>query len=182
MYRSKAFKIVLLMAVLNAIVFGACLYLFTEIKSKNKYIASVASEFASASEKESKIADIKSVIRMRAEDKAYIDAHFVDGGDIAGFFGEVEDLGKQTGVLVEIGTADFTKDKTKKLRLVFKASGSFEAIIRFIELLENFKYELVQKRVAIEKDSMQVVSPDKGKPGIVWRGDFELELSSLVLK
>ena len=181
MYKLKAFKIMILAIVLNAIAFGAYLYILSDIRSKNKYLASVAGEFATASEKEQKIADIKSDVRINADNKAYLDAHFVDGGNIADFFGEIEELGRQAGVSVEIGTADFTKDKVKKLKLSFRAVGSYNAVYTFVRLLESSKHEFAEKRVALSRDFSQAT--EGAKPGVsLWRGEFELDLISLSAK
>ena len=183
MYTSKAFKIMILVAVCSAAAFGADAYLLSTIQSKNRYIAFVGGESATASEKEAKIARVKADVKAHLEDKAYLDSRFVDGSNIAGFFGEIEDLGRQAGVAVEIGTADFTKDKVKKLKLYFTASGTFDAMYRFVGLFENFRYEFSERRISLSSNPPPSSLQSKGKAADpVWKGEFEVDLISLSAK
>lgn len=177
-FKTKVFKILILCLILNSIIYSVSFYIYKQILSKNQYTASVSSEADNASEKESKIATIKKEIKSIGEDKIKLDSHFINADSVADFFNEIENLGKQANVSVELGKADFSKDKKKRLQLSFDIIGTFHDVNKFTNLLENFRYEFEEKRVTLSKN--QIDSLDIKSKTNLWKGQFEIDLVSFV--
>jgi len=176
--KTKVFKILILCIILNIVIFSVFYYIYKQIVFKNQKIMFVSSEVNNASEKESKISNIKKEIKLRGEDKTKLDSNFINVDSVADFFNEIENLGKQVGVSVELGNADFSKDKKRRLQLSFSIVGSFDAVNKFTYLLENFKYEFEEKKVILSKNTTDLMDSMLVKN--LWKGQYDIDLVSFV--
>ncbi len=178
--KSKTLKICIWCLLLNVAVFSVSYYILFKVRAKNQYIASVAGEVASASDKESRVSTIKKDAKIEEDNKAALDAHFISADSVADFFNEIESLGKQAHVEVSLGSADFSKDKKQKLMLSFTVLGTYDAVNTFTKLLENFRYEFQEDRVSLNRSSQDLTNPKA--PKTIWSGQFEIDLVSFVSK
>lgn len=117
----------------------------------------------------------KSIKAIDAE-RILLGSHFAKSSDIVPFLDNIEQLATLAKAKPEVTAVDIVKEKNI-LIVDFKASGSFEAIYKFLVLLENSPYEIEFQLVDIQKTS-DSIPVDKKVSASEWGGSFKVKLLS----
>ena len=118
--------------------------------------------------------EIKAVDRgLKAidKDKLELEKHFIKNSDIVPFLNNIEAYAVSVGATAMTTALDLSPDKLNLL-VTLQAEGSFQALHRFLTLLENSPYELELSSVDILKQSTDV---SNNSP---WEAHFLIRLLS----
>lgn len=124
--------------------------------------------------------DIKSLNRALKKiepDRLQLETHFAKSSDVVPFLDTIEKLAPPVGAKAEVSSVD-TKANNTGLIVGLKASGSFEAIYKFLTLLENSPYELDFLSIDIHNVAPNVA--DKNIKSSSWEAVFKIQLLSFV--
>ena len=108
-----------------------------------------------------------------AKEKILLESHFVKDSNIAPFLDTLEDLAIKANTKAEVVSVDIGND-TQGLTLQMKAVGSFSAIYKFINLLENSFYEMDFVSVDMQKIN------SKDAKDVVWQALLKINLISFI--
>jgi hypothetical protein len=106
-------------------------------------------------------------------EKDLLNTHFIQSSDVVPFLDTVEELAKYSKIKEEIVSVEVAKD-TPSLLLEINADGNFEAIYKFILLLENSQYD-----IKFISSNIQRVTVGKSTAP-EWTADFKIRLLSFV--
>jgi len=98
-----------------------------------------------------------------APSMAILQTHFAKSSDVVPFLDTIEKLAPKVGATAAVDSVIASSDNTG-LVVGLKASGSFEAVYKFLTLLENSPYEL-------DFISMDIQKVDKK-----WEAVFKIQL------
>jgi len=118
------------------------------------------------------------LLQKVADDRALLEKHFIKSSDIVPFLDMIEKLALQAGVSAQIDSVNTKIDNTE-LTVGLKALGKFEAIYKFLTLLENSPYELDFNSMDIRKLASSVVT-GKTVDNSGWEAIFKIQLLSFV--
>ncbi len=109
-------------------------------------------------------------------ERAVLDTHFVRSSDIVPFLATIESLAQKVGGKAEVTSVDIPQDDSL-LVVELKAGGSFEALYKFVMLLENSPYELLFISANIQNPGIQDL-PTSGASE--WTATFKINLLSFL--
>ncbi|MFA6586000.1 MAG: hypothetical protein WCS86_02455 [Candidatus Paceibacterota bacterium] len=122
----------------------------------------------------SKRNDVRSLInsvKTTAGERALLDTYFIRSSNVVPFLDTIERLAKEVNVGAEVTSVDIAKDNSSLL-VGMKATGGFQMIYKFINLLENSQYILEFISVDIQNSSTTVGKTSQ------WTADFKIKLLS----
>jgi hypothetical protein len=111
-------------------------------------------------------------------DRALLESHFIKSSDVVPLLNIIENLAKESGISAQIDSVDAKTDNTG-LTVGLKVSGGFEAIYKFLTLLENSPYVLDFVSMDIHKILSPVVV-DKSVSNASWEAIFQIQLLSFI--
>ena len=171
---------------LGIIFFVICLLLFIfvykKINSNNKSAMQSQIEWQTEANQREEINSLDSSLKSIEDQRVQIESHFAKSSDIVPFLNTIEQLGTQVKSVANVSSVDILKDDNSLL-VGIKATGSFEAVYKFLLLIENSPYELEFLGVDMQKDadSGPTESTDKTTtPSLGWTGIFKVKLLSFV--
>lgn len=99
----------------------------------------------------------RSIQEIKSE-RTLLESHFAYGSNVVPFLDTLERLSRQAGAASEeIVSVDLPKDENV-LAVAMKTEGSFEALYKFMILLENSPYELEFLSVDMKRQTAQASS------------------------
>jgi hypothetical protein len=122
---------------------------------------------------------LNQVLKKSASDRTLLESHFINGSDIVPFLDIIEKLAQQAGALAQIDSVNTQTDNTG-LVVELKALGKFEAIYKFLILLENSPYVLDFMSMDMHKLSSPPVVPGKNVESASWEVAFKIQLLSFI--
>lgn len=156
----------------------AFVFLYREINNNNQKAEQDTINWQTEARRRDNIASLDRSLQKIANDKALLETHFAKSSDIVPFLDTIEKLAPEAGALAEIDSVDTLADNTG-LMVGLKASGNFEAIYKFLTLLENSSYELDFLSMDMHKLATGTV-PDKSVKNLKWEAVFKIQLLSFV--
>jgi len=184
----KTKKIIIALLVLNLVVFGACFYLFANIKKTDKIVSDRLIQIESGIKKEESLRSIKNLMNDTKEERERIADFFVQPNGAVDFIEMIDSLGGIAGVKLEVESVGVealkseTDADSESFRLSLKTKGSWDNTIHLLSLLESLPYQISFESARFQKISGES-SPDNGKKIAVssyWNGNFSF--SALKLK
>ena len=133
------------------------IFLFMKIQKNNTSAEEAEIKWQTEANQRQEITSLDNLLKNISDEKTELESHFAQGSDIVPFLNNIEELGTEAKVVAQVSSVD-TSQKNMGLVLSMKATGSFEAIYKFITLLENSPYTLEFISVNIEKDAGDVTS------------------------
>lgn len=152
--------------------------LYQEINKNNKKIQQDEINLQAETLRRNNIASLNQLLQQIASDRVLLDNHFIKSSDIVPFLNIIEELALKAGVFVQINSVD-SKTTNSELTVGFKASGGFEAIYKFLTLLENSPYEFE----FVFMDVHKLASSDESSKNIKnssWEAVFKIQLLSFI--
>ncbi len=163
----------------------AFFFLFREIRIKNKASEEKLTEWKTEFNHRDEIKSLNNSIKIVENEKALLETHFAQSSNIVPFLDTIEGLATKVDVKAEITSVEILKSGAG-LVVGVKSLGYFDAMYKFINLLENSPYELEFISFDIQKQASASVSLiDKGattKTSKIpqWSGVFKIKLLSFI--
>jgi Tfp pilus assembly protein PilO len=172
-------KIILLISIIILLLFCFIfVFLYKKINNNNQKTQQDTINLQTESHRRDDIASLNQMLQKIAPDRALLENHFIKSSDVVPFLNIIENLAKESGVSVQIDSVDAKIDNTE-LTVGLKVSGRFEAIYKFLTLLENSPYVLDFMSMDIHKLLSPVVS-DKNVNNTNWEAVFQIQLLSFI--
>lgn len=188
-HTKKVFFVAVALAVASLALYG---FLFWEIKTKTEEAVKIQEDADKDVKREEGLHLAKVSLAKNKEAIEKIDSYFIARDGVVSFIEELESLGKETGVILSIGSVSAEADPKVKddfketLRIRLEASGSWENLFYFLSILESLPYraQIEQMTLSLAGASDKIpfgsetVKRTPGK-GEVWKGAFELTILKL---
>jgi len=170
-------KISLLVSVAILLVLGlAFVFLYQKINENNNKTQQDSISMQTETNRRSDIQSLNKLIQKISPDKDLLESHFIKSSDVVPFFDTIEKLSDKAGVSAQIDSVD-TKTDSSGLIVGMKISGKFEAIYKFITLLENSTYVLDFISMDVHKPQAVV---GKNIDSSNWEAVFKIQLLSYI--
>ena len=150
------FSIVLLAAALSIFAF-----LYSRINQNKKASGEMEMKWQAESSRREEIKSLERLIKEVEEKRIALESHFAQSSNAVPFLDLLERLALSVSAEPEIVSVDVAKDKTGLLVEV-ETTGTFEAVYKYLLLLENSPYQLEFVSVDLRKIS-EAGSPSGGK-------------------
>ena len=176
-------KIPLILSVV-LILSASVFLLYKKISSNTEKANITMREVEDENNKRYEVKLLKNSIKTIKEDSILLKSHFAQSSDVVPFLDTLEGLATKVGIKAETASVDIAPDSLSLL-VKINTSGSFEAIYKFLTLLENSPYELeftgfdMQKEDSILATPDLVLNKDIKKQNSKWRATFNIKLLSV---
>lgn len=174
----KKFKKIPLLMSIIFLTFSCFIFVFFYKKlNDNKIIAQeMQQEWQTEAARRDEIKYLAKSLKAIEAERNLLESHFAQSSNIVPFLDTIEQLGILARAKSEVVSVDIPKDKNVLL-IDVKASGSFEALYKFLTLLENSPYELDFTAVNIQRINIQTMADKKFIPA-EWEAAFKIKLLS----
>src|SRR3989338_2113019 len=162
------------------LVFSCFIFLFfyEEIQNNSKTSELAQITWRSEANKRNETQSLNRSLQMTKQERTLLETHFIRSSDVVPFLDMIEKLAPEVGARVEISLVDIPKDNSG-LIVEMKVTGIFEALYKFLTLLENSPYELDFISMDIQKLGGEIVS-DKIRLFSQWSAIFRIKLLSFI--
>lgn len=124
--------------------FGAVVFVYVSIKRTDAFVVATEETIRSRIERENVLRGLARLADETASPRGELLTRVVSADDVASFIEEVERLGRQAGVSVEIGSVDIadsaTADSLQVMSLSARAEGSWDRAVRFVRAIETLPF------------------------------------------
>lgn len=176
----KKFKKGPLIASLLFLLSAVAVFIFLHQKITSNIEVSMVreAELQTETSKKNESKSYERLLKLVETERAQLDTHFIKSTDVVVFLDTVEDLAPRVNAKAEVALVDIAPDSTS-LNVEMKASGTFEALYRFLMLLENLPYqvEIVSMNLQRPGAAGEAVS---GSAAVEWSATFQIKLLSFV--
>ncbi|OGI92479.1 hypothetical protein A2933_01040 [Candidatus Nomurabacteria bacterium RIFCSPLOWO2_01_FULL_46_18] len=156
--------------ILLAITLSVFAFLYNRINQNKKVSDETEMKWQAESNRREEIKSLERLIKEVEEKRVALESHFARSSNAVPFLDLLEKLALSVSAKPEIVSVDVAKDKTGLLVEV-GTIGTFEAVYKYLLLLENSPYQLEFISVDLHKISEQ---------GTDWRGNFKMKLLSFI--
>lgn len=156
----------------------AFIFLYRKIDDNNQKVERDTITLQTEARRREDISSLNRSLQKITSDRVLLESHFIKSSDVVPFLNMIETLAKQTAVSTVIDSIN-TKTDNPELVVGLKASGKFEAIYKFLTLLENSPYEIDFMSIDIHKLFSPVVV-GKNTPPAGWEAIFKIKLISFI--
>ncbi|MFH1200949.1 MAG: hypothetical protein V1484_01305 [bacterium] len=153
-------------------------FLYQKINDNNQKTQQDTISLQTETHQRDDIASLTQTLQKIISDRILLENHFIKNSDIVPLLNIIERLAQEAGVSSQIDSIDTQTDKAE-LIIELKASGRFEAIYKFLTLLENSPYVLDFRSMNIHKMPSPVV-PDKNIANASWEVVLKIQLLSFI--
>jgi hypothetical protein len=141
-------------------------------------------ELAAEALKKTETKSFEQILKTVESERALLDKHFIKNSDVALFLDVIENLAPQVKATAEVTEVAVAPDNTS-MTVGLKADGSFEALYKFIKLLENSPYQLEiysmsMQRIGASAESTVVEEGGEVKEVVKWSAVFKIKLLSFI--
>ncbi|MFA6257191.1 MAG: hypothetical protein WCT29_02560 [Candidatus Paceibacterota bacterium] len=140
-----------------------------EINQNKKSAEVMWTEWQKENLRRHQIRDLEVLLSEAEAKRAELDTHFAESSNIVPFLDTTQELARKVGAESEIISVDNSAE-SGGLTVVVHATGSFESLYKFLELLEHSPYEL------------EFLTVDLGRlaEGSGWEANFKLRLLTFI--
>jgi len=153
-------------------------FLYKGAKSNQMISEKMQTEWQTEATRREGIKSLDHSIKAIEGERALLESHFTQSSNVVPFLDTIEKLALEVQAESEVVSVDIPKEENKLL-VAIKASGSFEALYKFLTLLENSPYELDFISMDIQKLGGEIVS-DKIRLFSQWSAIFRIKLLSFI--
>ncbi|HBA45692.1 hypothetical protein A2W67_01260 [Candidatus Nomurabacteria bacterium RIFCSPLOWO2_02_40_28] len=151
----------------------AFFYFYGAIDNSNRETKLAESEWQSQVKKRDELKKLESSFSEVEKERTQLETHFAESSNIVPFLDTVEGLAPMVAAKAEVMSVEIMGD-SPFLMVGMNVSGSFEAIYRFLMLLENSPYELDFASMNLERQAPSNASETK------WTAFFNIRLLSFI--
>ncbi len=160
----------ILSLVLLTVSLAAFLFLYSQIENNQKVTNEAQASWQQEQDRREGTRSLERLIMETERERKEVDSHFAEGSNVVPLLDALEALALSVSAKLDINSVDIAKDGGGLL-VDLKASGTFEAVYKYLLLLESSPYELEFMTVDLNKT---------GEGGAEWTGNFKLKLLSFV--
>lgn len=143
-------------------------YVFQKI-NQNKTAATEALRiWAEEDARRNELKSLDAMLENIKKETAALDEHFAQKSNVVPFLDSLEELGTEAGASSEVLSVETTPNGSDLL-ISLEAEGSFRAVYKFLQLLENSPYEL-------EFLALDMGRSSGGDSTAEWEGFFKIKL------
>ncbi|MGH7249515.1 MAG: hypothetical protein ACREGC_00930, partial [Minisyncoccia bacterium] len=157
--------------------FGVFFFLYQMINNNTQKTQKNLVAFETEASRREDIRSLDRSLQKVADARAELDTHFAQSSDVVPFLDTVEKLAPEAGAQAQVSSVDTLPNKTG-LVVGLKASGSFEALYKFMTLLENSPYEL--NFLSMDLSQSTGIGADKAVGGGGWTANLKIQLLSFI--
>ena len=150
-------------------------FLYHRIESSHKLSEEMSIKWLEEANRRDETENFAKAIKIAEPEIAKLESHFADNSDLVPFLNTIEGIAPKAGVEAETTDVDISQDK-KNLILGLKARGSFDAVYKFITLIENSSYEMEFIYLDIFRSSGQ-----GDVSGPMWEATMRLKLITFTI-
>lgn len=156
-------------------------FLYRQIELNSYKSETVLNSWGQETQRRAEITSLNYSMKSIDGEIKQLNQHFISSSDVVPFLNTVEGWGPKVNVNVEILSVDASSDN-KELNVVINASGSFEGVYKFLNLLENSPYEINIYFLDLKKKEDFNVSDSNKKinSNPKWELDLKIKLLSFV--
>lgn len=147
MKNKKLIISLILIIVLNLIAVLGCLYLYSSIRTQREFMRQDMKNLALLEKKVQNIKLLESQSEKLKTDAQKMEQVFLKEENIVGFIENLENLGKDAGVSIELSSVRMDDENIKEPHFDLILRGSFNALFRYIVLLENLPYQIIFEKL-----------------------------------
>jgi len=158
--------------------FFVLFFLYGQINNNKKISEQIQAEWQTEKIRRNEARSLDRLVLAIGKEKILLESHFTQSSNIVPLLNTIEQLSLKVGAKSKVTSVDISKDKTI-LMVAVGTSGSFNAVYKFLMLLENSPYELEFVSVDMQKTGAPTVS---GKIIVSpqWEAIFKIKLLSFV--
>ena len=160
------------------------LFLFKGIKDNNKIVKQADLDWTIESKRQTDLETLDSSLKALADGKVLFDSHFANNSEAVPFLDKLEQLADKVSAIAEVFSVEQKTDTTEgakpNLIVGLKVAGSFEAIYKFITLLENAPYELEIMSMSMDKVEGESQTVDGEIQPSKWSSSLKVKLISFI--
>lgn len=116
-------------------------FFYRVIRRNENLIIEAQSKWQKEASRREEIKSLDQSVKSIEQERILLESHFANGSDVVPYLNTLEELGNKVNAKAKVTSVEVSKDETKLL-VEMKAVGSFEALYKFLTLLENSSYEM----------------------------------------
>ncbi len=172
---------IVVLSVASLTLFGAIYYVYSDIKSKNETILTVEQDLSSKNQKHDYLMSLQNLVESIDPEVQKVESMIIPkSGDVA-FIEEIENLGRSSGLLVEIDSLNLTTDPKVSsstlsvLKVKVRATGAWVDVYKFASQIESLKYRIkINKFTLSSKEELTAIRSQSSNKE--WQGIFEISV------
>ena len=151
------------------------IFLYRGINKNIKTTDKLKTELSEEMSRREEIKDFNESFKLIEQERNLFETHFVQHSNIVPFLNKIEDVAKSVNTQIEISLVEISKDNIG-LVIQMENTGTFSNIYKFINLLENFPYELELSSINIYSDYTE----NKKSTDNLWKANITIKLTSFI--
>ncbi len=128
----------------------AFLFLYMQINKNNDRAEADLNKWEAEVARREEIKSLDRTLKNVQEEKAELEKHFAQSSDVVPFLNTIESLARAVGTDPEIMSVESSKE-SDILLVGMQTRGSFEAVYKFLMLLENSPYQVELTSVNVSR-------------------------------
>lgn len=165
----------ILLLVFSCFVF---LFLYKEVQNNSRNSEQTQITWQNETKKREELQSLNHSLKTTEQERTLLEAHFIRSSNVVPFLDLVEKLAPEVGAKAEVVLVNIPEDSSG-LVVEMKVTGRFEALYKFLTLLENSPYELDFISMDIQKSDVGAV-PDKKSSFSEWSAVFRVKLLNFI--
>jgi len=155
-----------------------------EINNNNQITKERDAELQAATLKKDETKSSERLLKLVENERTLLGTHFIKSSDVVVLLDAIENLAPLVRVKAEVTQVDVAPDNTS-LSVGLSSSGTFEALYKFLKLLENAPYQLEITSMNMQKVGfVEEVATTEGEAkvagGVQWSAIFKLKLLGFI--
>jgi hypothetical protein len=127
-------------------------FFFLAIQNKNKHTQVVDATLKERIANENQSEIIKKNLDFIKSSQEKINTYFVNVKNVDTFIGNLEKIGENNNVNLEVKGVDTSKTDGKYITINISIDGSFSNLVKTIEIIENMPYKINFKSIYLNKE------------------------------
>ncbi len=157
----------------------AFLFIYRVVEFRNESSLEKEANWQAEEVKKNNLKILARLMKDTEIERAEIESHFVRSSEASAFLDGIENLARKSDVSLEIASVN-TEKSGAYMTVALKTSGTFSAIYKFINLLENSPYILSFNSINLSKDTVGESVSSKDKKDPEWSATLEVKLLSFI--
>lgn len=164
-----------ILVIFSCVVF---IFLYRHINSTDTLAQEVNTEWQAEGQRRDEIKSLDSSIKVIEPERALLETHFAKSSNVVPLLDTLEGLGPKVNANASVTSVDILQDNAGLL-VGMKATGSFQGLYRFLQLLENSTYKLEFTSVDIKREDATAQALAKNK-NTTWDMFLKIKILSFI--
>lgn len=154
----------------------AFVFIYKAIENNVKTTEQSQTEWQTEYTRRNEAKSLDRTMKAIEKERTLLDTHFAYSSDIVPFLDTIEKLAREAKTKAEVSYVDISK-KNLGLMIGIKATGSFNALYKFLLLLENSPYELEFNSINLQSNNVSSNLTDNTP---AWEATFSMKLLTFI--